>query len=142
MAKVILGKGTALAVASASSASFTTLVQVVSIDPPDLEMNEVDQTHLASALETIRPGLLKKPSLSAQVFYDPKDTGHSSLRAMLTGGSASWFRITYVDPDTGSSYSTDTAQYYVVGFKPSGVEVNGNLVADLDLSAISIPVIA
>jgi len=142
MAKVILGKGTLLAVASASSASFTSLVQVVSIDPADIEMNEIDQTHLASALETIRPGLMKTPKLSAQVFYDPKDAGHSSLRAMQSNGSASYFRITYYDPDTGSSYATDTAQYYVIGFKPSGVEVGGNLVADLDLSAISIPVIA
>ena len=135
-------QGTTLAVASASSASFTSLVQVVSIDPADTEMNEIDQTHLQSALETIHPGLLKTPKLSAQIFYDPKDSGHSSLRAMQLGGSASWFRITYVDPDTGSSYATDTAQYYVIGFKPSGVEVSGNLVADLDLSAISIPVIA
>lgn len=96
----LLGKGTTLKLAT------TAVGQVVSISGPNRSVGTVETTNLNSTERTFRPTILDNGEVTVTIQFDPDDTQHTAIEALLTASplaSASWV-ITMTD-GTPSTYT-------------------------------------
>lgn len=100
MANAILGKGTTLKLGSA------TLGGVVSISGPTRTVGTVNTTNLSSSAATYKPTILDNGEVTVTIQFDPDDTDHSAVEALMTASplaAGSW-TITCTDA-TPSTYA-------------------------------------
>ncbi|WP_339684232.1 phage tail tube protein [Gimesia maris] len=119
---VLAGEGCTLGY-SADGTSYSAIAQVVSIDGPSKVLGEVETTNLGSTTRTYRAGLPESGTMSFQVYYDPAT--HSTLED-ATGEI--YLQLTM--SDGSSTYSFPCIR---TGFSYGGMEVDGNVTADVEV---------
>lgn len=100
MSATLLGKGTTLKLGSAA------LGGVISITGPNRQVGTVETTNLSSTVRTFRPTILDNGEVTVTIQFDPDDTDHTAVEALLTASplaAASWV-ITCTD-GTPSTYT-------------------------------------
>lgn len=107
MAKKIQSKGTILAMSISST--FTAIPQILSIDKTGEANNYYDSTTLDGPTGETHDntGFVKVPEISAEFFYDPTNTVHIALKALMRSPSTTIpsgkvsagtpFKLTYTD---------------------------------------------
>jgi hypothetical protein len=131
------GLGTILQQSVAST--FTTVAQRVSITGPGSEMGTAETTTLDSTAKTYRPTILDNGEISGSLFYDPQDTTHLALYALLQAvpPAAAAFKLKFTD--AGATVFSFTA--ILTKFETNGIEVEGNLGADYTLKVSGVVVV-
>ncbi|MBS0207508.1 MAG: hypothetical protein JSS27_01005 [Planctomycetes bacterium] len=132
----IPGKGCKLEYSSDGGTTYTKILQVISIEPPALNMGEAESTALDSTAEEATPTIVKNDDLSLKIFYDPSQTTHAALTTACAAGTILFWKFTYANPQgpgasVPGSAKTEIFEGFVKQFKPTGVEVQGNIQADL-----------
>lgn len=94
------GKGTTIAITTASSTTFVTVAQVVSIQPPQTEWRQTEVTHLGSGFVETLATIPEVGPCSLIVERDPANATHASLLTALSTGNDVSVRITYTDTGT------------------------------------------
>jgi hypothetical protein len=119
MAKeAVAAEGMTLGYASASSGSYTTIGQVVSIKPPGVQNEKIKQTHLASTIQQFRGGRI--PEITEAEFtiqLDVSDTTDLDLIALAASAAKKWWKITHTG-DSGTTHATDVFQGYIQQYDP------------------------
>jgi len=124
MANVVAGEGTTISIGG------STILQVVSIDGPSWSVESVEKTHLASTDKEFRFSTLSDAGeISMSVLYDPDDSTHTGLTTLMVTPAEVAVVLSFAD-GTASTY---TAQGFVTGFSPNGMEVENNLGADVSV---------
>ena len=127
---VIPTLGTVLAVSTDGGSSYTNVAQVESLDGPGLGVRFVDSTNLDSTdAEKIVTGLREGRPCSGSIQYDPEDASHAILIGLYTTPAIASWRLTFVN----ASASTLTFSGILEGFEPTGIEVDGKLMADFNI---------
>jgi hypothetical protein len=131
MADTVPGEGTLLQIKIASV--FTTIGNRVSIGGPASEVNAVDKTNLDSTLREYRPSQIPEAGrLSLSVFYDPNDSTHQILPSRVkTPGTIDDFKLIF--NDGMGTPANETFSGFVTKFEKNGMEVDGNLGADVEI---------
>lgn len=140
MSKVSPGEGTKLQVSIAST--MTTIAQVVTISGAGYELAAIDKTHLGSTFKTKRSSRLLDPgTLSLSIFYDPDETTHTLITTHIKTPPAdpgdSFTLIFGGDSDATPPQETFTG--FFSKFEKNGMEVDGNLGADIEIVLTSLP---
>lgn len=100
MANTLLSKGVTLKLAS------TAVGNIVSLSGPNRSVGTVETTNLNSTERTFKGTILDNGEISGQLQFDPDDTQHGAMEALLTASpiaAGSWV-VTYTDA-TPSTYS-------------------------------------
>lgn len=112
--------------------SYTTLAQVLSIDPPGGTVAEVETTHLNSTAKSFRPSLIPEVGeVAFRIEYDPNDAGHQELAELAAAPATKFWKITY--PDGEDTPANDVFQGFLTEFDPDGMEVETNMEADVTI---------
>lgn len=96
----IPGKGTTIGITTASSTTFVTVAQVVSVVPSQTEWRETEVTHLGSAFVEKISTIPEVGPTSFIIERDPANATHASLLTALSTGNDVSVRITYTDTGT------------------------------------------
>lgn len=110
----------------------TNIIEMTSIDGPNVERDMIEVTHLTSpgqAKEFIA-GLIDAGEITLSCNYLPQNTQQKALLTALTSTSATASNYTLTLTDSGASVIT--ANFFVKSFKMKG-EVAGKLAADFVL---------
>lgn len=129
MANVLKGEGTILAY-SADGTTYTTIAQRVTISGPKMEVAEVETSDLDSTVKTFRPsGVPDSGSLDLEVYFDPDDTQHTAIRALMATPAVKNFKLTLTD----GTPATATFAGFPTSFELNGMEIEGNLGANVSI---------
>jgi hypothetical protein len=129
---VLPGEGAFIASASASSGTFTSFAQVLSITPPGGIVASVETTTLSDTAKTFRPGVIPDSGECAmRIQYDPNLAGHQSLTTLITTPVTRWFRVSYASGH--ATPSRDTFQAFLTEFSPDALEDETNQEADVTM---------
>jgi hypothetical protein len=131
---VLPGEGTLLQIESVTPGTYTTIGQRVSIGGPGISVEPVETTHLDSTWKAFRPSKVPDGGeVSMQLEYDPEDAVHIIILGHLTTPPTTLpnWRIVF-------NNGTGTRKHYqFAGFptewSPTGMEVEGNLLADVTI---------
>jgi hypothetical protein len=118
---VLTGEGTILKHGS------VTVAQRVSIGGPSMSVGSVEKTNLDSTAKEYRPGLFDMGELSLSLQYDPKDSSHQGITTSMTTKAVETWTVQWVDGSTLSGSG------FVTAFNPGGMEVEGNVSADVTI---------
>lgn len=141
MAKVRPGKGTLLQHGTGSPPTYTTVAQRVTIDGPEGEKGTRDTTDLDSAAKTYAGTLYDGGDLSGTLNYDPQDPTHQLFFTWLTTQvDPEPFRLQFNDGSSPATGSRLDFTAVLTKFKPTGMEVEGNLQAEYTLKVSGLPV--
>lgn len=110
---------------------YAAIAQIVSLDGPDRKVGTRETTILTSTSKTFDPTIFDGGELSGQLLYDPKCDSHAVLEGLLTTPSRDKWKIVFNDATNGPTTATFDA--ILTGFKPTGIEVEANLMADFTL---------
>lgn len=95
--------------------AYTTLGQVTSIQGlRGGSATVIDVSTLASTRREKRMGLADEGQVSADIFYDPDDAGHTFMEGLRAGRTLATFRVTI--PDSGSPDTYFQFSGYVLDF--------------------------
>lgn len=111
----------------------TPIAQVVTVEGPEMSMGTVETTHLGSTAKTKRTTIFDGGKVSATVEYDPNGTTHTALEALIhtaKGTPDSW-KLVYADGKTTPANHAFSG--YLTSFKPTGIEVEGVLQAEIEI---------
>jgi hypothetical protein len=143
----IPGKGTLLqhgittVVGQSSTTAYTTLAQRVSIDGPSTTQGEKNNTNLDDACVRTSPSIPDPGELTLKIFYDPKSATHALLWAMHLSGADDPWKLIYNDAAVVTDRSFETFTGWIKSFAKNGMEVEGNLGADVVIRLTSMPVL-
>lgn len=139
MSKIILGKGTSLEHCATQAGSYTVIPQCTSLTGPGVSAIMINQDHLGSTLSKERPGLINPGTMTLSFWYDMKDTEHMALRMSVYNGTLRYYKLKYVDPDTGTTYETEAFPAYAQNFAPGEAEVGNNVACTVTLRLDDLP---
>lgn len=123
------GEGTTLSYSS-DGTSYTPIAQVVSINGPSWAVAEVETTHLTSTDKEFRPSEIPESgTLDFSIEYDADSTTHSAMTTLMATPATRYWQIGLND----TSSTTWSGQGFLTGFSLTGMEVEGNLMADVSL---------
>ena len=122
---VTIGRGDA-----ASPEVYTTIPEVVNIQGPGGQANEIDVTDLNSTAKEFRMGLQDEGSITMDILYIPGNAVHAGLRSDRAAQTLRNFRITFTD----SPQTTWTFGAFVLGFEIS------NAVDDVTKASVTLRV--
>lgn len=138
MPEVVPGEGTLLKMKIA--AAFVDVGQVVDMDPPEVGVNAVETTHLASTVHTRRASRLPDPkTFSFTLNFDPNDSAMHLViidRVKVVSGTDDEFEIWFNDGNTTRAKLGFTG--FFTKAKPAGVEVESNLTAECEVQLTSL----
>jgi len=69
------------------SGTFTAVAQIKSIKPPAMSFSTEDTTTLSDSATAKSGGILDSGTISVELFYDPTDSSHVSLKTAFETGS-------------------------------------------------------
>lgn len=125
------GEGITLAY-STDGTNFTTIAQRVSISGPSWTVAEIETTHLDSiAKEFIPSQIPESGTLDVSIEYDADSTTHSALTTLMGTPDLRYWQLALDNDSAGDT--TWTAQGFLTGFQPNGMEVEGVLMADCSI---------
>ena len=124
MSNVIAGKGTTLKLASA------VIGEIYSLTGIGIEVDMVETTSNSTTTgRTYRPGMHKVNPVSGELWFDPDDTNHKAVFALLASkASASW--VITVATATPTLY---TFNGYLAKFELSGHNPDDNMSASFEI---------
>jgi hypothetical protein len=132
MATILLSKGTVIQMASASAGTYTAIPNPISIEGPGLEVPTLDKTTLSDTRRRKRPGLPDPGEATLKIFHDPLDAQHAAIKTACETNLIKYFKI--IVQDAGVTYATALITAYPTGLSESGLEIDGQKVADVKLS--------
>lgn len=106
---------------------YTTIANRVSIDGPEMTVEEIDATDLDSLAMETEPGLPDPGSISMTINYKPTDTTHKLLYDLVFTPTVELWQLVFKD---GTKYPFSG---WLSKFAPGGVEVNGKLTAEIEI---------
>jgi hypothetical protein len=123
------GQGTILKFAV--SGTLTALAQVVEVDGPDATVGTKETTNLSSVAKTYRATLPDGGTVTATIQYDPADTTHENLTAMINTWpqAAASGSVTF---NTASGSHGAAFSCILTRFHPKGMNQEDNLEADIE----------
>jgi hypothetical protein len=108
---------TAIGLKKSGESVYTTIAQVVSFSGPTFQVASIETTNLSDTAKKYRPGITDSGEMKFELNFDPADTTHTSLKALIeTPAVASW-QITFPTSPNATMFTFD-------GF-PTGMEVGG-----------------
>lgn len=136
-ASTIPAEGTTLGY-SATDSSYTTIGNIIAITPPGPSVPSVEKTKLTSTAKEFRPGKIPDfGEMSFRIQYDPNDTDHRALYALLATPVTKYWLITYNDGMAATS-ARDKFQGFITGFEPSELADESNVEADLTIKVTGV----
>jgi len=109
---------------------FTDIAWVESIEGPDASVGTVETLHLLSTTKTRLPTIGDWGDVPATILYDPAETTHAALTSLIAAPAVRNWKILYSNVDT----SVYTFAAILTKFKPTGIEVEGLVRAEIVLS--------
>jgi len=128
------GEGTSLHVGATSTV--TEIGQVFSISGPGMAVGEIEKTHLASTFKEFRPGLLDIGQVTFSIYFDSANTQHTLVESSITTPATLYWELQTTDGKTRAF------QGFPVSFNYTGMEVEGNLTAEVTIRVTTVPVIS
>ena len=115
---------------NSSPPAYIAIPEVVNIQGPGGQANEIDVTDLNSTAKEFRMGLQDEGSITMDILYIPANASHAALRAARAGQTLTGFQITFTDsPETNWQFNG-----FVLGFEIS------NAVDDVTKASVTIRV--
>lgn len=132
-----IGQGATLGYKIGTASIYTTINQLITIDPPDCAFGSADISGLANNFKLNRPTVIDPATLGFSVHFGYQDATHAALKTLLlTPGQAmnTGWQITLPDG------STSTFTGFLTNFKEQEVEQETPITADGTVMLTSIPV--
>lgn len=107
--------------------TYTTIANRVSIDGPEITIEEIDATDLDSEVMETEPGLPDPGSISMTINYRPTDATHQLLYDLAFTPTVELWQLVFKD---GTKYPFSG---WLSKFSPGGAEVNGKITAEIEI---------
>lgn len=122
----IPGEGTTLGYGS-TQGSYTNIPQLVSVSPPGGEVASVDKTYLSSVAKEKRAGRIPDAGqFSFDIEYDPNDSTHQALYALVWTPANQWWQLVYNDGLTVTNAEIEF-EGFITNWEPEDLEDESNL---------------
>lgn len=137
---VIPSEGTTFGFADVQGGPFTVVAEVTAVTPVGGEVPSVPTTKLTATAKTFRPGKIPDfGEVELTINYDPNDSTHQSLVALLATPETKWFQITYNDGSATTS-ADEVFEGFITSFSPESQEDETNVVRTITIKVTGAPV--
>jgi hypothetical protein len=135
----ITGTGTKFQREGTTQGQFEDIAQVVSIQPPEMEADDVEIEELdpVDGYKRFLQGLKDGGEVAVTLNFDPNNQGHTNLLADFDSGTTRNYKI--VLPNNAGEW---TIPGYVKGFKPSEIKAGEVIQAEVTIKVSGKPTLS